>query len=206
MFARRIVRFVVPTLPVTSLSTMRTEYGDSSTVLTDPTTFDRVICTPVVRMTRSQSMVFASMTVFAAVIVHGPLYAASFVPAGTPVLFGPGQPFGGGGTGWVGDFVPVDVDCPGAGAVGDPAPPVSLAEGFGCTVAHRRSAAALIARSRSISARWSAVRFGSADAASRTSVRSATCWRILLQALTGVGFASATGIPIAMAPKTMPNT
>ena len=34
---------------------------------------------------------FASITVFAAVIVHEPVYADSTTPLGTPVLFGPGQ-------------------------------------------------------------------------------------------------------------------
>jgi hypothetical protein len=61
--------------------------------------------TPLARMLRLQLMIRASMTVFAVVMVHGPAYEVSTVPAGTPVLSGPGQPPVGLGEGVVGGGV-----------------------------------------------------------------------------------------------------
>src|SRR5215218_459414 len=47
--------------------------------------------TPVARISSAQLTTLESMTVLAEVIVHGPAYGVRLVPAGTPVLLGPGK-------------------------------------------------------------------------------------------------------------------
>src|SRR5262249_61140421 len=79
----------------------------------------RGLITPGGRMARSQLTVFESMGVVAAVIVHGPVSAVSTVPAGTPVLPGPGQqpPHGSAAPG---TFFPATGQAPDCGSVGSP--------------------------------------------------------------------------------------
>jgi len=56
-------------------------------------TFEREIVTFAAWITRElQLTVLASMTVFAVVTVHGPVYVVSGVPAGTPVVLASGHP------------------------------------------------------------------------------------------------------------------
>ncbi len=58
----------------TSLSEMLNEKPvESSSVPTDPMIFERVILTFAARITMSQRIVFASITVSFSVIVHGPV-------------------------------------------------------------------------------------------------------------------------------------
>src|SRR5436190_20501744 len=84
---------------LTSESVRVNEKLEPSSVLTEPTIRLRVICTPVVRIARSQSMTFASIFKSGVVTTHGPVYGVNAVPSGTPVLAALGKPPGCGGSG-----------------------------------------------------------------------------------------------------------
>ena len=77
------------------LSLIVNDAEPSMSAYTVPLILESVILTPFARIVSEQSTVFPSMTVFAAVIVQGPVYLEREVPAGTPVLLESGKPVDG---------------------------------------------------------------------------------------------------------------
>ncbi|MCC6164654.1 MAG: hypothetical protein IT182_14990 [Acidobacteria bacterium] len=119
---------VLPELPVVTSAGRSTRLSvivtlavsqSSDAMSTPPFSRDLVMVTPDARTSSGlQSTVRASMTVPAVVMVHEPTYGVSVVPAGTPVLPGPGQqpPHGSGPPGVKGAPIHAPPACGGAAA------------------------------------------------------------------------------------------